>query len=84
MKKIEFSKWILIIAGSLNIIVIVFSCIMVAITQDLSPLMYLIPSLSAEVATGTAFYYNKAKMENKLKLCKYLDVPITEDTINNA
>jgi hypothetical protein len=29
---------------------------------------YLIPAVAAEAATGTGFYYNKAKVENKLKL----------------
>ena len=37
-------------------------------TENLEPLIYLIPSTAAEVATGTAFYYNKAKAENKIKI----------------
>ena len=39
-------------------------------TLDLSPLAYLIPSVAAEVATGTGFYYSKAKVENRIKLMK--------------
>ena len=66
--KTEFSKKILYVAAILNIAVIIFSCIMIYRTENLEPLIYLIPSTAAEVATGTAFYYNKAKAENKIKI----------------
>ena len=66
--KTEFSKKILYVAAILNIAVIIFSCIMIYKTENLEPLIYLIPSTAAEVATGTAFYYNKAKAENKIKI----------------
>jgi hypothetical protein len=39
-------------------------------TGDLSPLAYLIPSIFAEAATGTAFYYRKAEAENIRKIEK--------------
>ena len=29
-----------------------------------------IPSVAAEVATGTGFYYSKAKVENRIKLMR--------------
>ena len=66
----EFSKKILIVAGIINTVVIVFTMIMFWRTLDLSPLAYLIPSVAAEVATGTGFYYSKAKVENRIKLMK--------------
>lgn len=66
----EFSKKILIMAGIINTVVIVFTMIMIWRTLDLSPLAYLIPSVAAEVATGTGFYYSKAKVENRIKLMK--------------
>lgn len=66
----EFSKKILIVAGIINTVVIVFAMIMIWRTLDLSPLAYLIPSVAAEVATGTGFYYSKAKVENRIKLMK--------------
>lgn len=66
----EFSKKILIVAGIINAIVIVFTMVMIWRTLDLSPLAYLIPSVAAEVATGTGFYYSKAKVENRIKLMK--------------
>lgn len=66
----EFSKKILIMAGIINTVVIVFTMIMIWRTLDLSPLAYLIPSVATEVATGTGFYYSKAKVENRIKLMK--------------
>lgn len=69
-KKLEFSKKILIVAGMINLAVIVFTMIMIAKTGDLTPLAYLIPSVAGEVATGTGFYYAKAKVENAIKLRK--------------
>lgn len=66
----EFSKKILIVAGIINTVVIVFTMIMIWRTLDLSPLAYLIPSVAAEVATGTGFYYSKAKVENQIKLMR--------------
>ena len=66
----EFSKKILLVAGAVNISVILFTCVMIVVTKNLEPLTYLIPAVAAEVATGTGFYYNKAKLENKIKLMK--------------
>lgn len=66
----EFSKKILIVAGIINAVVIVFTMIMIWRTLDLSPLAYLIPLVAAEVATGTGFYYSKAKVENRIKLMR--------------
>ena len=66
----EFSKKILIVAGVMNAVVIIFTMIMIWRTLDLTPLAYLIPSVAAEVATGTGFYYSKAKVENRIKLMK--------------
>lgn len=70
MQPTEFSKKILMVAGVLNTVVIVFTMIMVWRTLDLTPLAYLIPSVAAEVATGTGFYYSKAKIENRIKLMR--------------
>ena len=66
----EFSKKILIVAGIINAVVIVFTMVMIWRTLDLSPLAYLIPSVAAEAATGTGFYYSKAKVENRIKLMR--------------
>ena len=76
----EFSKKIFVWTSLATIVVIIFTGVMVWRTNDLSPLMYLIPAMFAELATATAFYYNKAKAENKIKLMKSYKVdPNNED-----
>lgn len=80
-KSMEFSKKILVVAALVNIAVIVFTFIMIWRTCDLSPLAYLIPAVAAETATGTGFYYAKAKVENRIKLMKAHDLEVTENTV---
>lgn len=81
-KPIEFSKLILIVAALVNVAVILFTFIMVWRTCDLTPLQYLIPAVAAETATGTGFYYAKAKVENRIKLMKSYKVEPTNDSFN--
>lgn len=81
--KKEFSKLIFIIVSVIFSIVIVFSFYMMLITHDLSPLSYLIPSVAAEMAAATGFYYNKAKTENKIKLMKDNGIKPDYDTFIN-
>ena len=83
-QKLEFSKQIMIVAGALNFVVILFSLYMIWKTENLEPLAYLIPSTAAEVATGTGFYYAKAKAENKIKLLKENGIPITGQDLNDG
>lgn len=78
----EFSKKILVVAAFVNVAVIVFTFIMIWRTCDLSPLAYLIPAVAAETATGTGFYYSKAKVENRIKLMKHYKVEPTEQSFN--
>ena len=78
-KHFEFSKIIMVIAMVVNILVIIFSCVMIWRTLDLSPLCYLIPAVAAEVATGSGFYYNKAKAENQIKLKKDNKMPLKDE-----
>ena len=63
-KKIAFSKIIFVGVSIMTISVVIFSCRMIYMTGDLSPLAYLIPSIFAELATATGFYYKKAEKEN--------------------
>jgi len=77
-KKIEFSKIIFIGIAATTIAVVIFSCVMIWRTGDLSPLAYLIPSVFTELATATGFYYRKAQKENEIKLPHYLG-STTED-----
>lgn len=81
-KKVEFSKVILIASFVVNLCVIIFTCVMVVKTCDLSPLMYLIPATAADVATGLGFYYNKAKAENKIKLMEKYKVKPSEQSFD--
>lgn len=81
-RPLEFSKKILIIAAITNMVVIVFALIMMWRTNDLSPLAYLIPSVATEVATGTGFYYSKAKTENKIKLMRANKIEPSENSFN--
>lgn len=69
-KKMEFSKKIFIGVSVAAILVTIFTGIMIWKTNDLSPLMYLIPAVFTELATATGFYYNKAKAENQIKIRK--------------
>lgn len=83
-KKFEFSKLIFTGVSIATTAVVIFSCRMIYITGDLSPLAYLIPSVFAELATATGFYYRKAQKENELKIPHYLsqsqeEAPYPED-----
>lgn len=66
--KIEFSKIIFITVSCITIAVVIFTMVMIFITKDMGPLSYLIPAVFTELATGTGFYYWKAKVENQLKI----------------
>lgn len=80
----EFSKKILLFAALMNVMVVFFTFVMVWRTCDLSPLQFLIPAVAAETATGTAFYYAKAKVENRIKLMKKNKLEVSENTINET
>ena len=67
-KKVEFSKLVFLGVSIVTIAITVFSCRVIWLTMDTSALAYLIPAVFAEMATGTGFYYSKAKAENKIKL----------------
>lgn len=82
--KLEFSKKILLFAALMNVIVMGFTLVMIWRTCDLSPLAYLIPAVAAETATGTGFYYAKAKVENRIKLMKQNNLKVSENTINET
>lgn len=78
----EFSKKIFIWISLATIIIVIFTGIMIWRTNDLSPLMYLIPAMFTELATATAFYYNKAKAENKIKLMKSNKIDLNNEDFN--
>lgn len=80
--KIEFSKLVMVLAAVVNVGVIVFACVAMWQTGDLSALCYLIPSVAAEVATATGFYYSKAKVENRIKLMAIYGVEMSEQSFS--
>ena len=67
-KKIETSKLVLGSVLVLTYLFVIFVCVLISITLDLSPLMYLIPAIFGLATTAVGFYSWKAKTENKIKL----------------
>ena len=67
MKRFEFSKLIVIVAILLNVAIIGLVCYMVYKTNDTTPLCYLAIGDGGAMATGIAFYFWKAKNENRYK-----------------
>ncbi len=70
LKKPEYSKIISSIAIAFWLIVNAFGMFMIAVTLDMSQLMYIIGSADAVVAVVYAVYSHKAKAENMIKLKK--------------
>lgn len=81
-KKFEFSKLILLVFGLIEVGVIFFTCYMVHLTCDLTPLAYLIPSTAIVGATGVKHYYDKAKVENRIKLMQSNGVQPTAEAFS--
>ena len=69
-KKREFSKFLWVAAMIHAVTLSFFTMIIIFLTGDVTPLEYLIPSVFAELAAATGFYFNKAKAENQIKLRK--------------
>lgn len=82
-KQVEFSKVIMIFAMLNNTIVVIATLIFVLVTTNPSPLTILIPTVGAELASGSAFYYWKARTENKLKIALSNNVPVNETTVSS-
>ena len=75
-KNFEFSKIMALIAIAMWLIVNFFGMIIVILTLDTSPLMYVIPSVDAVVAAIIAFYLWKARAENTIKLKRIYGVDL--------
>lgn len=67
-KKIETSKALLLSLIILTYIFVIFTCVIICIFKDISPLIYLIPSLFSLTTIAVGFYSWKARLENKIKL----------------
>ena len=79
MKKVEFSKIIVIIVSAMTLAVMAFTCYMIYETKNLEPLSTLITVVFGAFATCTGFYYSKAKIENRIKLRKKYGSEIYND-----
>ena len=79
MKKLEFSKIIVVIVSAMTIAVMAFTCYMVYETKDVDPLNTLVTVVFGAFATSTGFYYSKAKIENRIKLRKKYGAEIYND-----
>ena len=81
----EFSKIIFIINTLLVLCITVWGmwlftvAVFNEIMVDFTPVVTLFGVIYAEYGTCTAFYYNKAKAENKLKIKKSMGLKITKE-----
>lgn len=75
-KRREFSKIMAVIAITMWVFANLFGMAMVVFTLDTSPLMYVIPSVDAVVASIIGFYLWKARTENQIKLKRIYGVDV--------
>lgn len=66
----EFSKRIMICLIVMTFIVVITVCVDTFYSGDQTALNILIPSIFAELATATGFYYKKAEKENVERIKK--------------
>ena len=79
-KKKETSKIIVFFGGVICVSAIIFAFYMIYITKNLDPLAEIIIAILGVVGVIFGFYFNKAKLENKIKLMKENKVEMTEET----
>lgn len=70
------SKLILLLSAIVTLTVTIFAMIIIGETKDTTALVTLIGSVYSVMTAGTAFYYWKAKEENRIKLSKGNNIPI--------
>ena len=80
-KKFEFSKIIFVYIAIMFTIVIIFTMVLMWVTQDTSAVAYLIPAVGGLMATTVGFYSWKAKAENVLKIQQNASSEINADEI---
>lgn len=78
-KKAEYSKKALNATIVLSAAVVMFTCVMVAVTKNLEPLNYLVPAVAAQTTVGLRSYYRKAEVENRIKLKKLYKIPLDNE-----
>lgn len=78
---IEFSKKIFHFDATIALIVLVFSLAIMWKTENIESLPTLIMAVFGALAAGEAFYYNKAKKENEIKLMRENNIEVTKEDI---
>lgn len=78
---VEFSKKIFIFDALVALIVLIFSFTIMWKTENIDPLSTLITAVFGALAAGEAFYYNKAKKENEIKLMRENNIEVTKEDI---
>jgi hypothetical protein len=78
-KNKEFSKKIMICSGAVVVVITAFTMYMIWKTENLDPLIYLIPASFGAYGTAAGFYFSKAKKENEIKLRKKYGAEIYND-----
>ena len=76
--KLEFSKIIVLCGFILELLVIIFACVMMWRTADISGLTYISIISGSTILSSVSFYYWKAKAENKSKTAKSFVKAIAE------
>ena len=77
-KTLEFSKIIVVLTIIMWLTVNIFGMVMMAITRNLSPMVYIIASVDAVMAVIVTFYSRKACAENVIKLKSLYGIDVTE------
>lgn len=83
----EFSKLIFIINTALVLFITIWGmwlfseAVFREIMIDFTPVVTLFGVIYTEYGATTAFYYNKAKAENKLKIMKNYKIKITREDV---
>ena len=77
-KTLEFSKIIVVLTIIMWLSVNIFGMVMMAITKNLSPMVYIIASVDAVMAVIVTFYSRKACAENVIKLKSIYGIDVTE------
>lgn len=61
-----------------ELIIIILGCVMVVITEQITPIYWIITALGAEISVYSAFYLWKAKNENRAKYAQKFITELTE------
>lgn len=69
---------------SLTIVITAYTLFIVTFTQNVEPLVVLIPLVFAELGVGTMFYYKKAERENIIKLKNKYKTTVDESSFADS